>query len=198
MGSILRHVQGRQPKRAKRHHNDTGSAKCALVVRWHPLKSEGIVKQEDLDTGRRTFRKNVTERVGDPTVLAEIQLQRDRLARRPEIVPEPHERAISIESDLNLPRRKEHGPGEHGDAERELRLTRRHRSAIGPDALDMSDGSAARYVLNPNERGERNDERKCPTANPRESGAHMRPDPLDDCRESRGGRFHCGRDGRGA
>lgn len=74
------------------------------------------------------------------------------------------------------------------------RLARRHRSAIGPDALDMSDGRAARYVLNPDERGERHDERKCPTASPRESGAHMRPNPLDDCRESRDGSFHCGRD----
>jgi hypothetical protein len=62
----------------------------------------------------------------------------------------------------------------------------------------MSDGSTARYVLDPDECGERNDEHNCPTAKPRESGAQMHPDPLDNSRKSRGGRSHCGRDWRGA
>jgi hypothetical protein len=88
----------------------------------------------------------------------------------PEIIPKPRVRAISLQGDLHLVRRKKYGPGEHGDAERELGLARRHRSAVGPDALDMPNGSTTRYMLDTDERGKRNDADERPAANPRESG----------------------------
>lgn len=146
---------------------------------WHPLKSEGIVKQEDLDTGRGAFRENLAESVGDSTVLADIQLESDRLARRTEIAPELRERAISIEGNHNLARREEGSPREHGDAERELGLSGRDGSAIGSDAVDMPHGSTAGYVLNADQRGKSEGAHERPPAKPRQRRAHTRPDTWD-------------------
>jgi hypothetical protein len=160
------------------------------VVGWHPLKSKRVVKQEHSDTGGGTFGEHLPERVGDLAALAVVQLQRDRLTRGPKIVPQPGVRAIAIQGDLNLVRRKQYGPGEHGDAERKLGLARRHRRAVGPDPLDMPNGSTTRYMLDTDERGKRDDADERPTANPRESVAHRCPDAWDDRRGFRGGGSH--------
>ena len=120
-------MQGLQPQRTERYDRYARTLEGDAVFRGESLRAECIVEHIDAHAGRRTISEKPQQRFGQVAAVLVIQLKRNRLRCRAQVVPQPLERAISVQRHVDAVPRQERGAGEHGDGERKLRLCWRNR-----------------------------------------------------------------------
>lgn len=96
------------------------------------------------------------------------------MLRGAEVFPEPRKRAVAVERELDAVAGTEWGTGKHRDAERELRLGRSDRGAVGSGPTDVLDRGPARDLKQADEGEEQDNRPERPTTDALDESA-VRP-----------------------
>jgi len=115
--------------------------------------TERVIEGQHTHASRGALGEYRAKRVRDASGQAVVHLNDDGPLGRPEVRPETRKGLVTVGGDLDAVVRQQNDAGEHGHAERELRLARRHGLIAGPDVSHAAHDAPPR-------RREKRDERE--------------------------------------